>query len=209
MGYREYFCIVNKTLVDELRQCKTKKDVYEVFIKYGFEADCIKTTDYNYNCPIYNIKGRMFEFGKGYENSIEIKKMGTLLFTSEELQKEYDSYNVYFGGVDFLECAIKWQENYLINYYENLVNNTYSSKIEELIYKQYDEKEAHYQRLLSHCEDYISYWKPVFGDARVVNMNKSEDKLTDSYLYEHSIFDLIRLYKDFDEETQYVLFFGW
>ena len=81
--------------------------------------------------------------------------------------------------------------------YENLVNNTFEDTLERNYYpKDIDDKELHYKRLLEHCKDHLNWWKPEFGDYTAIDTDKSKDNLADSWLYEHTIFDLVRIYTE-------------
>ena len=94
--------------------------------------------------------------------------------------------------------------------YENLVNNTFEESLERYNYpSDIDEKELHYQRLLKHCKDHLRWWKPEFGDYTAINTNKEKECLVSSWLYEHTIFDLVRIYKTFDWENKCLMFMGW
>ena len=44
------------------------KELYDLFIKLGYDAD-YDENDNTYYCPLYNIDGKAFEFGKYYDNS--------------------------------------------------------------------------------------------------------------------------------------------
>lgn len=48
-----------------------------------------------------------------------------------------------------------------------------------------------------------------FGDYTAINTNKEKESLVSSWLYEHTIFDLVRIYKTFDWENKCLLFMGW
>lgn len=202
MGYRHYFYEVDKEKVESIRNCKTKEELYNYC-----EQNDIKCY---YSFPIYELGKVIFEFGKYYENCDEIYKHGDSLFTSEELNEHFEDYGAIICDEEALLCAIEWQKKHIIQIYENLVNNTFKESLERYNYPlDIDDKELHYQRLLSHCRDYLSWWKPEFGDYTAINTNKEKTPLASSWLYEHTIFDLVRIYKTFDWENKCLLFMGW
>ena len=212
MGYRQYFYGVDKTIVDEIRKCKTKEDLYNVFLKNNIECEKFDKEGgkIHYHCPLYNLNKEIFEFGKCYENSDEIYKHGNSLFTSIELNEEYEDERPIVCDESAILCAIEWNKQYIIKMYEHLINNTFENPFEKYNFsKEIDEKELHYQRLLSHCKDHLRWWKPEFGDYTAINLDKEKDVLAESWLYEHQIFDLVRIYKTFDWENKSLLFFGW
>jgi len=208
MGYREYLYVVDKKVVNAIRKCKTNKELYDLFIKLGYDAD-YDEDDNTYYCPLYNIDGKAFEFGKYYDNSDNLYELGKPLFKNKELNDYYSDFNAIYGGEDLILSAIEWQKEHIIKMYENLVNNTFNSKLEEFHYRDMDEKDVHYNRLLEHCKDHLMWWKMPYGNSTAINTNKDNPNLAKSWLYEHTIFDLVRIYKNFNPKKQYVLFFGW
>jgi hypothetical protein len=208
MGYRQYFYEVDKSKIEGIRQCKTEEELYDFCIKNGIE--CEKYGDGDYYCPLYHLGKELFEFGKYYENSSEIYKHGDSLFTSNELNERYDDYGAIVCDEEAILCAIEWQKQHIIKVYENLINNTFEDPIARYAYpRDIDEKELHYQRLLEHCKDHLMWWKPMYGDGSAINTNKERDTIVHSWLYEHTIFDLVRIYKTFDWENKSLLFLGW
>lgn len=211
MGYRQYFYEVDKSTVDGIRKCKTEEELYGFCIKNGIKCD---TYEYDgkveYYVPVYRLGKEIFEFGKYYENESDIYKHGDSLFTSNELNEKYEDFGAIVCDENAILCAIEWQKQHIINMYENLVNNTFEDTLERNYYpKDIDDKELHYKRLLEHCKDHLNWWKPEFGDYTAIDTDKSKDNLADSWLYEHTIFDLVRIYKTFDWENKCLLFCGW
>ena len=49
-------------------------------------------------------------------------------------------------------------------------------------------------------------WWELFG---AIDLDETHESISDSYQYEHQIFELVRLYKSIDWETKTVLFYGW
>ena len=211
MGYRQYFYEVDKSIVDGIRKCKTEEELYDFCIKNGIKCDKYEYDGkVEYYLPVYKLGKELFEFGKYYENSDELYKHGDSLFTSTELNERYQDYGAIVCDENAILCAIEWQKQHIINMYENLVNNTFEETLERYNYpSDIDEKELHYQRLLRHCKDHLRWWKPEFGDYTAIDTDKSKDNLADSWLYEHTIFDLVRIYKTFDWENKCLLFCGW
>lgn len=207
MGYRQYFYEVDKQKIEGLRKCKTEEELYHFCLANGIECD---KDDYDgeisYYCPLYHLGKELFEFGKYYENESNIYKHGDSLFTSNELNERYEDFGAIVCDEGAILCAIEWQKQHIIKMYENLVNNTFEETLERYNYpSDIDEKELHYQRLLRHCKDHLRWWKP----DTAINTNKENDCLVSSWLYEHAIFDLVRIYKTFDWENKCLLFMGW
>lgn len=212
MGYRHHFYEVDKSRVDGIRQCKTEQELYEFCVENGIECDRDEYDDgeVRYYMPVYHLGMELFDFGKYYENSDEIYKHGDSLFTSDELNERYSEYRVIICDENAILCAIELQKKHIIKMYENLVNNTFEESNERNAYpRDIDEKELHYQRLLRHCKDYLFWWNPEYGDYTAINTDKEKDSIVESWLYEHTIFDLVRIYKTFDWENKCLMFCGW
>lgn len=211
MGYRQYFYEVDKSKVDGIRQCKTEEELYKFCVKNGIECDKDEYDgEIEYYMPLYKLGKEIFNFGKYYENGSEIYNHGDSLFTSNELNERYEDYGCIICDENAILCAIEWQKQHIVNMYEHLVNNTFEESYERYAYpKEIDDKELHYQRLLRHCKDHLTWWKPMFEDYSAVNLDKENDNLVHSWLYEHTIFDLVRIYKTFDWENKCLMFMGW
>lgn len=211
MGYRQYFYEVDKFKIDGIRQCKTEEELYNFCIKNNIECDkCEYDDETEYYMPLYHLGKPLFEFGKYYENDSEIYKHGDSLFTSNELNERYEDYGAIICDENAILSAIEWQKQHIINMYEHLINNTFEEPIARYNYpRDIDDEELHYQRLLRHCQDYLEWWKPTYGNWSAINTNKGNDAIVHSWLYEHTIFDLVRIYKTFDWENKCLMFCGW
>lgn len=211
MGYRQYLYKVPKTLIEEIQSCKIEEDLYNLYRQHGFE---VSKDEYDgeteYYCPLYKLPYEAYGFGKYYENSDELYKISKPLFTSQELQERYEYYRAIIGEEEILLSCIEWQKQHIIKMYENMLNNTFENPYErEIYYKDLTDDEIKLKRLEQHCKDYLRWWDPPYGDFTAINMNKDKDNIVDSWLYEHTIFDLVRIYKEFDSENEVILFLGW
>lgn len=211
MGYRQYFYEVDKTIIDGFRKCQTEEELYDFCIKNGIKCD---KNEYNgeisFYCPLYHLGKQLFEFDKYYENDSEIYRHGDSLFTSNELNERYEDYGAIICDENAILCAIEWQKQHIISMYEHLIDNTFEEPIARYAYpSEIDDKELHYQRLLRHCKDHLTWWKMPYTDITAYDIDKEHDNLVQSWLYEHTIFDLVRIYKTFDWKNKCLLFCGW
>lgn len=190
MGYSEYLYEIDKRLVDEIRKCKTEQEYISVCCKFNVEVD----DDY---VPINHLGKEIYEFGKDYENSDKLYKHGNSLFTSEELNEQYGDYNAIILEKSGLVCAIEWQRDRIIKIYEDLLR--------EKSINVFDER-SQFDRMKEHITSHLRWWKPFYGVA--YNLDENRENLVESWLYEHSIFDLVRIYKSFDWENKYLIFAG-
>lgn len=190
MGYRHYLYQVNKGLVDKIRACKTNDEYGEVF-----KANVSGGDDEEEYFPIYDLGKTLFEFGMYYENAGEMYKHGDSLFTSEELNERYEEYGAIVLDKSGLLCAIEWQAKRITSIYEDL--------LKEKSISPYDGR-SQFDRLAEHARDYLRWWKHGACD-----LGENSDHVAGSWLYEHTIFDLVRIYKTFDWEKNCIVFVGW
>lgn len=189
MGYRQYLYQVDKKFVEQIRACKTNEEYGEVF------KENVSGNDEEDYFPVYHLGKELFEFGKHYGNSDEMYKHGDSLFTSEELNEMYSDYEAIVLDKEGLLCAIEWQREKVTSLYEDLTKEKSADK--------YDDR-SQFDRLLEHAMDYLRWWK--FGSC---DLEENSDHVARSWLYEHTIFDLVRIYKTFDWEKYCLVFAGW
>ena len=72
-----------------------------------------------------------------------------------------------------------------------------------------ERKKYHYNMLLDHCSGYLNYWKTEIKGIHAYNNDREKSELSNDWLYEHTFWDLVRMWKEFDEENELVLFIGW
>lgn len=192
MGYRHYLYQVDKKLVDQIMACKNNEE-YEAVFKSNIMGQY--HDDY---FPVYDLGKELFEFGKYYENAEEMYKHGESLFTSEELKEIYNDFGAIVIDKSGLLCAIEWQKNRIISLYEDLLREKSQNEYMNTNLSQFD-------RLKMSANDYLHWWK--FGCYQLDDGKKHE--VASSWLYEHTIFNLILIYKTFDWEKNCIIFCGW
>lgn len=194
MGYRQYFYEADKELVEKIRACQTNEEyvavckVYRPSIVSEWDEDDVFA-------PPYRLGSELFEFGKYYEGATDVVKCSTPLFTTKELQDRYLDCDAVVCTEEALLAAINWQRNKIISIYEDLILEKSSN--------EYDDR-SQLDRMKDNARSYLNWWK--FGG---VSLNKDSPFLASSWLYEHTIFDLVRIYKTFDWEHKALLFMGW
>lgn len=193
MGYRQYLYEVDKNLVEEIRKCKTEDEYISVCCKFNVDTE----NDY---APVRCLGKKIYEFGKYYENSNKLYEHGDSLFYSEELNEKYDDYGAIILEKSGLVCAIEWQKNRIIEIYTDLMQETSSNRFDE---------RSQFDRMKSHISDHLRWWKPEYGDYTAYNLDENCESIVKSWLYEHTIFDLVRIYKSFDWENKCLMFAGW
>ena len=212
MGYNHYFFITPKSLIDEINKCKTLQDLNSVYVKHGF----MEAKDYEDEEALaedlispMRLPRKVHEFGKYYGDTKTIQSLSKPLF-SPEIQEYFEDYGAVYGGKEILKSAIDFYQKTLVDEYQHLVDNTFEddddkeSNIEYFrLGEDYDEKDLHLKRLIHEAKSHLRWWR-----SGVLNLDENDDSLCKSWLFEHVIFDLARLYKSFDSENDYVLFIG-
>lgn len=197
MGYRQYLYSIDTWLVDEIKKCKTNDDFTKTMQKFRNEIVEYDPFDEHYYVQLHSVGDELFEFGKYYENSDEMYKHGDSLFTSDELNEYYGDYAAIVIEEDGLLCALEWQRKHIIEMYEDLLR--------EKSARDWDER-SQLDRLIENAKDYLKWWKYSNGPA---DLDKGHEQLVHSWLYEHTYFELARIYKTFDWENKSMLFMGW
>jgi hypothetical protein len=178
MEKRYYFAITNKKNIDTVKNF-TLND----FIYFGDVIDSLRAN------IVFDF-GIFYEiFGDVYENADEIRKLGTPLFTNEEVQKEFNAYVV---SKEAVACAIEYQRKKVIDSFKSLLVD--------------DEKKTKAEKMEEAIQSKISEWGAY---TRPYNLDVNIFKLVNSYSYEYTIFDLVRLYKSIDWENACLIFYGY
>lgn len=202
MGYRHYFYLIEKQEVQNI-----KRMTYEQLLQYvelhGWESD----DDWFSLMDVFNQK-KIFEFGKLYwDNTADrIYSTGVPLFDRLEVQNSFSDYRPYIVGKSGLEMAIQIYKEKILNYFKSLVKeDTIPENILALSVKPNDLK---LDVVCDAVQEKILRWSNVFGTCPV-NMDEESETISNSWLFEYQIFELVRLYKSLDWDKYTVLFYGW
>ena len=187
MGYRNYLYTIPKKNVKEVRKLNLK----ELKEKYGEEDGYVSSSE------VLKDMKCIFEYGKLYwDDTVErIHNTGEQLFLDEEVQENFCDEDIYLVGKDALKVTIEIYENKIKEMYKKLLDNTNLSD-EEIKYK-YEE----------HIKEYNSWWRTNWRN--VINLDENDECICNSWLYEHQIFELVRLYKTIDFEEYDLIFLGY
>lgn len=193
MGYRHYFYLVEKTQVEAVRHMSIS-EVFEYAEKCGSKVSEEDGKKYFYfNDEKFMNKTEIFEFGKLYfdDTAERIYSKGIPLFEKQEVQEYLSDYSPFVVGKDGLLEAIKIYEEKVLKYYKSLLS---------------DNEEPQQSKMLERVEDKIRTLS-AFGLANTDETNKM--KVTSSWEYEHSIFNLVHILKTIDWDKDTILFYGW
>ena len=213
MGYRTYIQVVKKDIVLDLHNCKTIDDLLEVQKKHNLNCFEPKSKFNKEYFKVYELPYReQFEFGKYCNEGRNTYQNTEDVFTVPELQELVEENDFRFGGIEVIKAAIDWTENHIIQMYQNLIDckSDWEWEQHKIDLMTCDErKEYHYHMLLEHCNGYLNYWKTKIKGIHAYNNNREKSELSNDWLYEHTFWDLVRMWKEFDEENELVVFLGW
>lgn len=209
MGYRNYFYSANKKMVDKVRRYSYEDLAYYLdFI--GSKALDIEEYDGEREMIIdffnmFNQK-KIFEFGKLYWDDIaeRIDSHGEPLFLNKDTQDAFCDYCPYIVTKEAVKEAIDVYQEKIVNYYKELVEYKQPRRLPFGFVISRSKKHKD-NKLQSMARDQYFYWSNEYA----VNLDEDSDSLTNSWMYEHEIFDLVRIYKTFDFENNYLLFYGY
>jgi hypothetical protein len=141
--------------------------------------------------PCYKITKEVYELGKYYEGSF-LKKFRSPVFartaTNRHFQGDHEFYIISKEG---FEAIIEQYRKNVLEYYVGIQ----SGKIDVTPLEVIDKKVRAWGE---NCEKYKIYPYSMDGE-----------RITTSWEYEYSVFELVRIYKSIDWETQLVTITAW
>ena len=208
MGYRHYFYKVSKKDVEEIRNL-TYPELLEYCKKNsrGYEEEDYGDDELEIYIDIHKMVPQVtvFEFGKYYENAEAIQKHSEKLFTDESVMERFEDYEPHISGEKALECAIEWQIGKIRSHFESLLWTDEEMKKKVDDFEHYDER-SQFDRLLNDARRKAREW----GDKRLLPFSLDRDRpMIGSWLYEYTIFELVKLHREMDWEKDCLLFYGW
>lgn len=194
MGYRHCFYLVKKSDVEKCNNISFG----ELKRQYG---DADGYMDFDEILP----QTEIFEFGKLYydDTAERIYKNGKPLFGDKDCQEYFEDYCPFVVGKEGLLEAIKIYKEKVINAYKSLLGN--GQEVQYPLGITMTEDIPEYEKMKSFVNDRIFWIQSYFEDINETN----KYAVTTSYMYEHSIFNLIHLLKVIDWDNETILFYGW
>lgn len=202
MGYRHYFYLVDKSKCEAIRNM-TMSELCNYAKSEGVEGG---DGWFSFNDNKFLDKKEIFEFGKLYwdDTADRIYSKGEPLFTDKEVQEDVSDYDPYVVGKPGVLEAIEIYKRKIIESYKDLlVDGGVQLLPGGFFIGREDIKSIDKVREFIH--EKLKWWE-LFG---AIDLDETHESISDSYQYEHQIFELVRLYKSIDWETKTVLFYGW
>ena len=205
MGYRHYFYKVSKKEVEAVKNM-TLEEVIQYAKRQGVDVD-EKDLFFYFNDKHFMNKVKIFEFGKLYydDTSERIYNTGIPLFCKNEVQDVVSDYIPYVVGKGGLLEAIRIYSKKILNYYKDLLNDGVDLQYPLGITIHKDDIKS-IDKVVAHIRDKIASLS--WSDIADIDESKKW-AVTDSWEYEHSIFNLVHILKSIDWEQDTILFYGW
>ena len=209
MSYRIHIALIEKKYVNQLHKCKTMDDLVALYSKNNWEF--YQHTDTVY-CPIYRLPFiydyELGEISFDLENDVKTK----IVLRKDFNEIAWDENIGRYGDDSIILKCIEEYRNKIISYLTGWRNNTYISfDGKELPFLRGDTEEEtrnlHYQHLLRELDAKIYEWNNGFCEP--YNLNRDSFEVARSWAYEYAIFNLVTMYKMYDEKKHYVMIFGW
>lgn len=209
MGYRHYFYLVdiaecdavkNMAYEDLVEYAKAKHpNAYEV---YGSDDSAEEFLNF------HELLGQreIFEFGKLYydDTADRIYSHGEPLFADKGTKAEFADYHPYRMGKKAMREAIEIYKEKIISYYKDVLVDGAVQVLPLGIEINRDDIKS-MDKLIDHVKDEIMWWEKL----GVIDMDEENERISKSWMYEHQIFELVRLYKSIDWDSKCLLFYGY
>lgn len=185
MGIRYYFSALPKSDTESIKLCKTNAD----FINWAKSNNYAITEDDNEEpfAELFDFGETLYCIGRGEDWLTEMQANGNSIFSDDALKKKYEHYSpVIFSQSDFLD-VIHNLRRMISEYYESLLDD--SAEDEDNLTPD--------QRRRLHIQTISKEWSDT---VKRLPFNTDFEKpcIVDSWMYEYSIFELVRIYKTFD-----------
>jgi uncharacterized protein YggL (DUF469 family) len=205
MGYRHYFYLV------DIEECdKVEHMSYNELAQYCLSKEPCKSehdaAEYDVWFPETLGQEEVFGFGKLYydDTAERIYSHGRPVFALKETQNEFFDYNPYRMGKDGMLEAIEIYKQKIIDHYKGLFEDGAVQILPFGIEIKRDEIKST-DKLIDAARDQLLWWEKL----GVVDLDESHEAISKSWLYEHQIFELVRLYKAIDWDKKCLLFYGY
>lgn len=184
MGHRYFMYKISRDLVNEIKSM-TMEELAEKFKSGDEEEGCFHLENLS--------KEIIAEFGRVYwDDTVErVKAKGVPLFVRIEVMEQLSDNDPYVVGKAGLLEVIDIYQNKVISKYKNLLIDDKDGKASE-------KQEKHIKSILYE-------WEQGFA----INLHEDEKRITSSWNYEYCLFELTRLLKTIDFDSETILFYGW
>ncbi len=182
MGFRTYIGRMSKDSAEKVKTL-TLKDIAHEFGE-GIDEDGV------YPPGPYELAEEVYELGK----YVEVTADSFRLFDDDSVEEHYNSDYLFHGLTkQGFEEIINQQRDNIGNYYKTLNDGYGIIGVDQSDIKQ-------------HLHEMANEWNNRFTNPIDTS---SSPRITSSWKYEYSIFELVRLYKLFDWENDIAVIYGY
>lgn len=205
MSYRLRFAEVKKEYLDAVRGMSV-----EEFFEY---VKINNPSAYN-NCegesPYLNVwekfrQHEIFDMGD-CPYAMDIINVSEPLFTNPDTQNYFGEDNLYFCTQKSFIAAINGMRKMVIKNYQYLLDNP---AVVQLHLEEKKREWTDFTEVMEINIDDDEKKNKMNEMYRPYSMDVSNPEIVTSWRYEYSIFEMVRIYKSFDWENNYLIFYGW
>jgi len=198
MGYRTYIGSISKKEYDKIKT-------------FNQERLCVykNLKDKDDYVGAYDIVAELYEFGKYTE--FDDKKFFKPFWKNKKFQEYYEG-DFWIVERKFLNHIIEHYKEKIISHYNKLLDCSATDRTHQkhgvLTIKEEEIKNISSEKAIqwfNHIKDMRSEWTYDFA----LDLKDEKDRITGSWKYEYSIFELVRIYKTFDWENDVMVYYGF
>lgn len=183
MGFRNYIGVMDK------KKHGTIKDMTIPQLKKWYGDDYV---------PCYKLTNELYEIGKYWDHSF-LKPHITKVFSKRNTNKYYEEDHEFFLiSKEGFEIIIDSYRKKVRDYYKSILEPTEKDKLLYNIPTPEQAIKNKYETWGKNCEKF-----------KIFPYSTKGDQITDSWEYEYSIFELVRIYKTIKWNKQLVTITGW
>jgi hypothetical protein len=158
----------------------------------------IEHFDDDYVSP-YSIASEIFNFGRNH-TLLESEHLKRFFINSEVHLNMNTDYDFLLADKEFFKYVISLYTENIQRYYQNLIGGlSYGSKLTKVKQKEF----------FLHISSMAQEWGIGLTNMKPYTLDDESKSVTTSWKYEYEIFELIRLYKSFDWETDTLVVYGY
>ncbi len=205
MSYRYRFARAPKGFVNKVRDM-TSEEFIEFSIKNNNSA-CEEDIDDSIRVNVWEMfkQKEIFDMGD-CPYAEEIMNVSEKLFRRPETDKYYEESDIYLCTEKAFLAAIEGMRKLNENYYKKLIENP---ELVPLFLKEKSEEWGNMSEVFDMSDCSPERKQKIDEQYRPYNLDVEDAEIVKSWRYEYVIFELVRIYKCFDWENNYLIFYGW
>lgn len=220
MGYRNYFYLVPKKIVNDIKEMDTNKQLAEYVANSKHFHECqrkeakeyLKGKTESFYIGIYDFGEELHEFGKLYFDNDTYEAITTnsqdLFKKGSELEEKYIDFEAKIVGKDALRAVAECYQKKVLNNYKDLLKTP-----EELIKEKKEKGEPTLWVDKSSVEDKLKEdvkEKIWWLSNNPLNFDETKKySISNSWLYEYNMFELAHQLKVIDFNKYDIVECGW